>query len=425
MEILLASSLDKIFYDAKPNLLDAPELNVIAKNGMFSFQAALRPGGENFPPFGDYAAEVRTELNAKIRVRQVLNVPSRLPVYGWADDFCLRNEIGFYPDALEDKDVFRLVGGRWNSLWIDVTPANKVFEAGEYKIEIVIKDADGSEAARAETKLAVVDAAVPRAPFKHTEWFHTDCLANYYGVSVFSKRYWEITGNFMKSAAGLGVNMILTPVVTPPLDTIQGGERTTVQLADIFFENGKYRFGFDMLSRWIDIAKDAGIEYFEICHLFTQWGALHAPKILVSTDGGAPEQKFGWETAADGDEYVGFLRQFIPALRDFLDKKGVLKNSYFHISDEPGPEQFGQYKKLHSIMKPLLAGCKIFDALSDPAFYSEGLVEIPVVATDHYEGFEALGVKEKWVYYCCGQSNLVSNRFIALPSARSRILGVQ
>ena len=32
---------------------------------------------------------------------------------------------------------------------------------------------------------------------------------------------------------------------------------------------------------------------------------------------------------------------------------------------------------------------------------------------------------ELWLYYCCSQTKDVSNRFIAMPSARTRILGVQ
>jgi hypothetical protein len=84
-----------------------------------------------------------------------------------------------------------------------------------------------------------------------------------------------------------------------------------------------------------------------------------------------------------------------------------------------------QYKKIKTIMRPLLEGCKHFDALSDADFYKEGLVEIPVVATDHYESFKDLDIKEKWVYYCSGQNVDVSNRYFSMPSARTRIIGVQ
>lgn len=68
-----------------------------------------------------------------------------------------------------------------------------------------------------------------------------------------------------------GINVLLTPVFTPPLDTAVGGERPTVQLVDITLENGNYTFGFDRLKRFCRMAKRCGIKELEIAHLFTQW----------------------------------------------------------------------------------------------------------------------------------------------------------
>ena len=36
---------------------------------------------------------------------------------------------------------------------------------------------------------------------------------------------------------------------------------------------GEYRFDFSELKRWIDLCKKCGIEYYEMSHLFSQWGA--------------------------------------------------------------------------------------------------------------------------------------------------------
>ena len=64
----------------------------------------------------------------------------------------------------------------------------------------------------------------------YTEWFHSDCLADYYHVDVFSEEYWRIVENFLRKAKERGVNIILTPILTLPLETLIGGERTTTQL---------------------------------------------------------------------------------------------------------------------------------------------------------------------------------------------------
>jgi hypothetical protein len=91
-------------------------------------------------------------------------------------------------------------------------------------------------------------------------WFHYDSLADYYNVEIFSERHWEIIESFMKTYVEMGMNTILTPIFTPPLDTVIGGERPTVQLVDVTRENGKYTFGFDKLRRWCEMCRRVGVK---------------------------------------------------------------------------------------------------------------------------------------------------------------------
>lgn len=63
---------------------------------------------------------------------------------------------------------------------------------------------------------------------------------------------------FIRTAAKNGMNMILTPAFTPPLDTPVGGERLTVQLVEVYKAGEHYTFGFDKLGRWIDLCRRAG-----------------------------------------------------------------------------------------------------------------------------------------------------------------------
>ncbi|MCG4808289.1 hypothetical protein L0P46_10495, partial [Collinsella aerofaciens] len=88
----------------------------------------------------------------------------------------------------------------------------------------------------------VVPAVLPKQKVLHTEWFYPDCLADYYGCDVFSEEHWKIIGNFMRTAASQGVNMIFTPLFTPALDTLIGGERTTVQLVKVYKRSDGYSF---------------------------------------------------------------------------------------------------------------------------------------------------------------------------------------
>ena len=165
-----------------------------------------------------------------------------------------------------------------------------------------------------------------------------------------------------------------------------------------------------------------GIKYYEITHLFTQWGAGHAPKIIAEVDG-EKKRIFGWETDSCGKEYREFLAAFIPALLTELKALGVDKFCRFHVSDEPSAEQLEKYKDAKSGVAKLLEGYPIMDALSSLQYYKEGVIEHPIPACDRIEPFYEAGVPELWTYYCCGQHTGVPNRFIAMPSYRNRIIG--
>ncbi|MBO7275717.1 MAG: hypothetical protein J6V15_05020, partial [Clostridia bacterium] len=276
----------------------------------------------------------------------------------------------------------------------------------------------------AKLELEIIDAMLPPQSLIYTNWFHCDCLQSYYGTESFDEKHWQIIENFLSTAAKHGMNTVLTPIFTPPLDTDIGRERPTTQLIDITVTDSGYSFGFDKLDRWIDTCQRVGIEYYEIAHFFTQWGALHAPKIVANVNG-QTKKIFGWETDSCSPEYREFLQALIPALLEHLRMRGVDRQCMFHVSDEPKLDQLEQYGRARAIVAPLLEGYPIIDALSNYEFYEQGVVEHPVPSSNHIEPFIEGKVPGLWTYYCCGQGRNVSNRFIAMPSARTRVLGTQ
>src|SRR5699024_9999294 len=72
-----------------------------------------------------------------------------------------------------------------------------------------------------------------------------------------------------------------------------------------------------------------------------------------------------------------------------------------------------------------LSDYPIIDALSNIEFYKEGIVKRPIPCSNNIEPFLEAEVPDLWTYYCVSQYRDVSNRFIAFPSARNRILGMQ
>lgn len=420
VKLLLVSSLEKVFTDTEPLAFDGKIEGF--RNETVSFQAAWTCTDPDFTR--DYVAvKVESPIAQCVRVRSVRNIGVLFPTYADADQNYLRREPGLYPDMLEEiqKDRQRIRANSWQSAWLDVENAPA---AGTYPIDVVLCASDNTELARAHAEYTCLDAELPAQTLIRTQWFHNDCLCQYYHVPMFSEEYWRIAENFMRTAAKRGINCLLTPTHTPPLDTAVGGERMTCQLVDVKKTDDGYTFGFEKLHRWVETAQRVGIEYFEIAHLFTQWGAEHAPKIIADVNG-TETKIFGWETEATGDDYVAFLREYIPALVRELRTMGIADKTLFHVSDEPNATHLENYMKAKSIIKPLLEDFTIIDALSNVQFYYSGAVDHPVPSNNHIKPFLEANIDGLWTYYCCGQYKDVSNAFVAMPSARTRILGVQ
>lgn len=411
-------SLHKQFPDERPN--GSPIASLRALRGeTVSAQLLICT---NVPLHSRMTAALTADGLNGARLRLVRTVPVR---YAWptnGDEWYLRKTPGMYPDLLADLQPFWLNGGETRALWLDIRVPDDQ-PAGDYTVTVQLTD--GETTAEAALTVTVLAAQLPAQTLQCTIWFHADCLADYYGVPVFSEEYWAITARFMRALADSGSNMILTPIFTPPLDTEIGGERTTVQLIDVTRRaDGSYAFGFDRLRRWIDTATANGLRYFEISHLFTQWGAAAAPKVMAHTPDG-DRRIFGWDTPSDG-AYLAFLECLLPQLAAQLRAFGVADRCRFHLSDEPNELHLAHYLALKARIAPLLAGFTMTDALSHYDFYAQGAVQVPVVALNHAQPFLAHDVRPLWVYYCCSQGNCgESNRFIAMPSARNRVLGFQ
>ncbi|NLM86329.1 MAG: DUF4091 domain-containing protein [Clostridiales bacterium] len=423
IRLRLVSSLCKVLHEAEPTAFPRDCKASLLRGEVYSLQAAYFlnedvPGGLPF-------VNLEIACDLPVTLRQVFGVPVRFPKFGDSDANYIDSKERIYPDVLRNvrSSQVRLYPRQWDAFWLDVEAAPES-KPGDYHLSVLMSDMDGKLIAKEDLVIELIDRELPRQKLIHTRWLHADSLAVHYQVPVLSVEHNRIMRNFISLAAKRGMNMILTPIHTPPLDTEVGGERLTMQLVDVFVTPLGYTFKFAKLRDFITMCRMEGIRYFEMAHLFTQWGGLHAPKIMGIKDG-AYVQLFGWNTAADDPEYVKFLSLYLPAIEKELEYMDVLENSYFHLTDEPGGHDREQYFKLHDIVRKILPRAKFLDAMSDPASLPLDDKMIPVPANDHIERFENLDLSERWTYYCVGQHRDVSNTFIAMPAARTRILGVQ
>lgn len=416
----LVSSMEKVFGDEEPKRMINRNLHFFYSDKI-SFQIAV------------YAKEYR-EISLKglditvswpnHKMRTVELVPVAFPTNGNDDEFYLRKTPGLYPDLLSPMDGnFMPVAKQWRAVWIDLF-SNDELPDKNTEVEITVSE-EGELLFSDTITIIPVRTHLEKQRVHHTEWFHADCLADYYKLEPYSEEHWiSIENNLRFLHDDIASTMVLTPIFTPALDTEVGGERTTVQLLDVYLDNGKWSFGFDRLKRWCELTKKIGFEYLEICHLFSQWGATAAPKVMAYVDG-KYQRVFGWETIATEEKYVNFLNTLLPQLFDALESFGYDKAHLFtHISDEPKPPTLETYVAARKTVIKALEGTCVFDALSDYQLYEKKAVDYPVVSDNHIQTYLDNGVKDLWVYYCVSQSVLVPNRFMAMPPYRARVIGM-
>ncbi len=406
----LLTSMAKVFPDSDIDLLYTPKEFTCLIGEKLCFQIAIKSTDDKSVSF---------EINDKgdLNVYEVGCVPAVLVATQDSDDYYLKKTPGLYPDMLKEKadSEIKLKKDEVKTLFFEYSSKS----AGDKKIKISF---DFGEEITVD--IFTVNAYLPKQDVICTHWFHTDCLCDWYEFEPFSDDYWLCIENYTKTAVEHGINSLLIPLFTPALDTEIGKERRTVQLVDVNVNNGKYSFSFDKLRKWLSVFIKCGIEYFEFSHFFTQWGALHAPKIMATVDG-EYKRIFGWETDSTGEEYVSFLIAFSKALKPVLKEFDIENKSLFHISDEPSEDNIDQYKKCNDIVNSVFGEYKIIDALSSFEFYKRGIVKTPVVCVDHAIDFESKA-DDFWIYYCCAPtSGYFPNRFLSMPSQRTRILGMQ
>ncbi len=408
MFIKIISSLEKLYHGDK---FPANELKCFSmlNNERKSFQVAVECENE-------FNANVNISSPIKAEVFSVEHIKSDFPMSSGADDYFRFSQDGFYPDLLMPvSDEFTFKKGI-NVIWVEVTADKSHIGENEITVEI------NGEVAKLTVE--IIDKELNFNDFIYTCWFHTDCLMSHYGFEAFSEEYWRVVESFLKTAVQHGMSCVLTPIFTPPLDTEIGKERPTVQLVDVTVTNGEYSFGFDKLSRWIDMAKTCGIKYFEMAHLFTQWGAKSTPKIMAEVDG-KYKRIFGWDTKSYSKEYKKFLTAFSFEFDKFIKSKSLKDNVFIHVSDEPDFNNLYSYGRASRLIKKLFKDYKIIDALSDPLFYKLGIIKNPIPASNHAHKFIGK-VPNLWTYYCSSQkNNYVSNRFFCNESLRNRVLGYQ
>lgn len=423
IQIVQISSLEKVRAGEKLNQEEIHSRAVLAGERL-SYQICMRTDCRM-----DANLSVESKFGSNVRLYLVKDAYMDQPVKEKdmeGEDY-IALEPGMMPDILiplEETGNRVLLTDQVSTVWVKVD-IPKDAEPGYYEIKVKVEPETGGDLSLGLCErmgIQVIPAAMPEQKLIYTRWFYADCIAVQHHVAIYSEEHWALIDKYIAAAADVGINMILVPIHTPPLDTEVGTVRPCVQLVDIEKKGDQYTFSFERFRRFIDICKKNGIRYFEMAHMFSQWGAKCAPNIMV-TENGEKSYLFGWHVAADSEEYVSFLKQYIRAISGELEREGISEQTYFHISDEPSADSMDTYRTASDIMRPLIGDSRNFDALSDYSFYENGLVSCPVTSVTHIHEFLEHDIPNQWAYYCCNPEKVFTNCFMAMPSARTRVLG--
>ena len=422
------SSLPKVQLDAELDYREITRAEVL-RGERFAYQIALRGDGHINMQF-----TVESELRPYIRLYEVNQSPYDTvasDAIGYTDPDVLSRTRGLMPDLLTPMsegfgNLSTQTAAQAIRIEVDIP---RDMAPGTYTVtsRLLYRDERKPDerprtVAKRVMKLTVLDEQIADTSLIYTRWFYADCISDYHNVPVYSDRHFELIEGYIRAGVDMGVNMILVPIHTPPLDTAIGTYRPCVQLVDIEKQGDTYLFGFKNFDRFIEICKRSGVTYYEMAHMFSQWGAKCAAPIKVTEDG-VCDYMFGWHVSATDPRYTEFLKQYIKAVSDRLAYHGVQENTYFHVSDEPSLDAIEAYQRASDIIRPLIGKARTMDALSKYPFYEQGLVECPVTSVSHVHDFLDHDVKDQWTYYCCHPQYGSINAFLGTPGWRTRILG--
>lgn len=422
MEVKIISPLEKVFYHKKPQI--ALRKNFTYYRESFSFQFCFCA-----EKTGKYRLEIVSDIADCVELYQPKFVPSCVNQFvnnymsAEQDDYRIfvDDDARFYPDRLDPAPAEIAVVKGWQyAVWVR---ANASAPAGKHFIMLKITDNDGKTRGEKTAEFRVLPQSLEKCDIPVTLWTYYDCIADAHGAPIFGDKYFEILKNYFRFCVDRGVNTAFVPLFSHPQADRNGKTPNVTQLLSIEKTADGYRFDFSLVKKFIRLAKDCGCEYFEFSHLSNQKTAEYAPKI-VGEKNGEKITLFGMDTPTCSEDYLGFLKQLLQALRALLIDLRVYENCFFHVADEPLFKSRDRYLRFAGELKSFLPDGKFIDAVPAPD-YSEGGYVIPVGSTQYGEIFKNSGVPH-WVYYCCEEMyDHLSNRFLNHPLLRTRVIGAQ
>ncbi len=419
LTVTAVSSTAKIYVSGAPRALSTPV--ILFSGDVCHLQLAI--AGDERTEEGRLRFSGGEAARA-IKVNRVGFVPGVYDRLG-ADDYYELRDDRMYPDVLEEVDIRYLntTPGYNLPLFLTIRDSEKI-PVGDNTVTVTYL-AEGGRRAKTSFVIRKLADRLPAQKCMSTSWMHYDGIFVHHNVRPFSRDFYRVFGSYLDAAVYSGQTMLLTPIFTPAFDTRIGGERLTAQLLEIREDaEGNFSFDFAKLREFVKFVLAHGITELEMPPLFTQWGAKHAPKIMVRGENGRLRRRFGWDTDALSDDYRRFLTTLLPQLVSELRALGMEERTFFHVSDEPNVSQVEHYRACKALVMPLLGNCRTLDACGDIEFAGKTEREYVVPVIYRLRPFIEAGIRPLCTYFCCNpRGDHYPNRLLSMPLARTVVLG--
>ncbi len=269
----------------------------------------------------------------------------------------------------------------------------------------------GSEQIELRIEVEVFAASLPESQqLRITNWFSLPEIASKHGVEMWDEEYWSLLRQYARIMKAHGQTMFWL-------------QR---QVFDLTVVDGEVGVDWGQVERYIKLFLDEGFTEIEGPHLSDRRsGADNVTHLTWATSLTQRKRRLG--PVPTTMESHKLLRQWLTPLWDLVKTRRWDSRYYQHVFDEPLDEQAEHYRHLALIVRQLMPGVRLMDAL-----HIHGLNGASDVMVPSYLGgvrrerkfaaeFQALGI-EMWYYTCCCPRGRWLNRFLDFPLIRTRLL---
>jgi hypothetical protein len=415
--VWLETSLKRIFPASGPGSTNVSLL--AARNTKVSFQVCFR--NERVQPLNIECQILEADdLQPQVRFVGMVPLPHLTPETDPKELDGSGHLPGLVPDPLWPLTKAETGPYESRSFWITLTiPAGA--EPGLRKVKARLSLPRSKEQVNLTADLEISDFVMqPRRGFPIIHWWRGEATWDYYKTGMFDERWYQITRAQLEDMLSHGSDVVYVPIFFDRRETFK---RPCQLLIVNEPQPGIYEFDWSRVKKFTDMCKQIGFRQFEWSHLWIYWG-VENPVRIYKSEGERHVMLWPADISGFSKTFMSFLDQFLPEFHKFLKREGILENSYFHLSDEPGSGQhITNYKRARQILREKAPWMKVMDALSDIQYGRQGLTDIPVPMISSAQAY----IDEKiphWVYYCCAPQGPWLNRFLDTPLPKIRMSGM-